>query len=208
MVNIGGSSESTTDALKNTFLLDHLIAAADGTDAYPASWASDSGLAKLAAKGNPAAITTYDNTTDSLEAIRDDIDALAGAKIAGKTQIFTKQVTSAADATDVTVATVTTAPVLIKSLTVRANGATTANLTNIGVYGGTSKVVTFINTTDGVKANIDATGEQVTFSLGDGPVYLNTAETIVMTLTGTGAAAVDLQVIVELVAVTDGGYLL
>ncbi len=53
-------------------LLNYLVKEADGGgNAYPDSVTSDSVMAYLMAKGNPAAITSYDNTTDSLEAISD-----------------------------------------------------------------------------------------------------------------------------------------
>ncbi|KKN45582.1 hypothetical protein LCGC14_0681470 [marine sediment metagenome] len=53
-------------------LLHFLASAADGGgNAYPDSVVSDSVFAYLMAKGNPAAITSFDNATDSLEAISD-----------------------------------------------------------------------------------------------------------------------------------------
>jgi len=125
-------------------------------------------------------------------------------KVAGRIQSFTKNITSAANAGDVTVATITTQACHMKSLVVRANGATTADLTSIGVYGGASKVITFINTTLGAKANIDAADEQVAWN---GDMTLDATKTIVITLTGTGATAVDLDVDIEFFAMTDGGYL-
>uniref|UniRef100_A0A6M3J2I9 Uncharacterized protein n=1 Tax=viral metagenome TaxID=1070528 RepID=A0A6M3J2I9_9ZZZZ len=119
--------------------------------------------------------------------------------------VFTKQVTSAANAGDVLVATVTTQPCLIKRLIVRSNGATTADLTNIGVYGGAGKVVTFIDNVTGVRANIAAADQQVYTS---DPVSLPATKTIVITLTGGGATAVDFQIDIEYEAVVAGGYLL
>ncbi len=181
-----------------------LAEAADGTDAYPASWANDSGLAKLAAKGNPAAITTYDNTTDSLEAIRDQLDTLIGNTVVGKCQIFTKNITSAANANAVTVATVTTQPCFIESIVLRSNGATTADLTSAAITGGASGVVSFITDAQAPKANIDAADKQVSWS---GAVTLAATKTIVITLTGTGETAVDLQVDVKYRPIVAGGYL-
>ena len=58
--------------------LDHLVTLADGTDAYPASVVEDSILAKLISKDEPPATTSFDNTTDSLEAISDKIGASGG----------------------------------------------------------------------------------------------------------------------------------
>lgn len=159
---------------------------------------------------NKSASETFDSATDSLEALADALAAvstLTAAKVAGRTQVHTKQITSAANAGDVTVATATTQPVLIRSLAVRSNGATTADLTSAAVYAATSKRVTLIDPTEGAKANLDAAGKQVVFPIASGPVYLAVGETIVITLTGTGATAVDLQVVTECAAVADGGYL-
>ncbi|MDP2728993.1 MAG: hypothetical protein Q8O55_00695 [Dehalococcoidales bacterium] len=74
-----------------------LAEAADGTDVFPASVAEDSLFAKLLGKGNPALGTSFDNTTDSLEALADTLAAikaltdliLPGTKIATKTSTST-----------------------------------------------------------------------------------------------------------------------
>jgi len=55
-----------------------LAEAADGAGVYPASIASDSLLAKLMGVGDPAVVTGYNNTTDSLEAQRANFDAVIG----------------------------------------------------------------------------------------------------------------------------------
>jgi len=55
--------------------LNHLVAL-DGTGAYPEQAANDSIIAKICAKGATATLSTYNNTTDSLEAIRDQVDTL------------------------------------------------------------------------------------------------------------------------------------
>jgi hypothetical protein len=69
---VGNAQEATLVAL----LLDHILAAADGTGVYPASVAEDSILAKILSKADPAVTTSFNNTTDSLEAIADAIAAL------------------------------------------------------------------------------------------------------------------------------------
>ncbi len=53
-----------------------LAEAADGDGVFPASVAQDSLFAKLLGKGDPALGTSFNNTTDSLEAIRDRLDAV------------------------------------------------------------------------------------------------------------------------------------
>ena len=146
----------------------------------------------------------------ALKAILDTSGVILNAKtaafllLAGNQQTFTKQITSAANAGAVTVATITTQACKIKSIVVRSNGATTANLTSIAVLGGASSVVTFIDATTGLRANIAAADQQVSW---DGRATLAATKTITITLTGTGAAAVDLQVDIEYEAIADGGYL-
>ncbi len=121
-----------------------------------------------------------------------------------RTQIFEKSITSAANAGDVIIATITTQPCFIKRLVLRSNGATTADLTNAAIYGGAGKVVTFIDPVTGVRANIAAMDQQVSWV---GAVSLPATKTIVITLTGTGATPVNLQVDIEYFAIVGGGYL-
>lgn len=128
----------------------------------------------------------------------------AFGRLAGSTMVFTKNITSAANAGDVTVATITTQPCFIKRIVLRSNGATTANLTNAAIYGGAGKVVTFIDSVTGIRANIAAADQQVSW---EGVASFAATKTIVITLTGTGGTAVNLQVDIEYEAVTDGGYL-
>jgi hypothetical protein len=125
-------------------------------------------------------------------------------KVIGKTQIFVKAIASAANAGAVVAATITTQSCLIKSIVVRSNAATTADLTNITIKGGAGLVVTFIDAVTGVRANIAAADQQVAWT---GAVALVAAKTITITLTGTGATAVDLTITFEYEALVDGGYL-
>ena len=62
--------------------LDHLALTADGTDVYPATLATDSILAMAMCKGAAATASTFNNTTDSLEAISDALAAGTGATAA------------------------------------------------------------------------------------------------------------------------------
>jgi hypothetical protein len=87
---------------------------------------------------------------------------------------------------------------------VKANDTQTTDLTYIIVSGGTSKVVTFIDQVSGVRDNIAATDQQVAWT---GAVTLDATDTVIMTLIGSGATAVNLQVTIEYVAVVGGGYL-
>lgn len=74
--------------------LDHLLLLDGATQKYPEQCATDSILAKLIAKGDPAVPSTYDCTTDSLEALSDAVAANA-AKLARATCSSTYWSTSA-----------------------------------------------------------------------------------------------------------------
>jgi hypothetical protein len=137
---------------------------------------------------------------DSVKAELDLIKAKADLQC----QIFTKQITSAANAGDVTVATITTQPCQIESVVVRSNGATTADLTSIAISGGAGKVVVFLSAVEGIRANIAAADQQIFW---EGAVTLAATKTIVITLAGTGATAVDLQVDTKYRPVVAGGTL-
>lgn len=117
---------------------------------------------------------------------------------------LSKAVTSAANAGAVTIATVQGQACLIKSIVVRANAAQTADLQTIKVTGGTAAAVTFIDVVTGVIGNIAAQDQQVAWT---GVVELPATATIVITLAGSGATAVNLQVCIEYVPVLSGGYL-
>jgi hypothetical protein len=159
-----------------------------------------------------AADISLDDASDMVVLVWDNTNSkwcvVGGAggdpKLAGAIQMFTKNITSAANAGDVTVATITTQACLIKSIVVKANAAQTADLGSIIIAGGTSKVVTFIDIVTGVQGNIAATDQQVSWV---GAAALDATDTIVITLAGSGATAVDLQVTVEYEAVVSGGYL-
>lgn len=58
------------------YLLNKFMSLADGTGVYPASVIEDSALAKILSKADPAVTTSYDNTTDSLEALSDKITVI------------------------------------------------------------------------------------------------------------------------------------
>ena len=56
--------------------LDHLLLLDGATQKYPEQAVTDSILAKMLVKADPAVLSEYDNSTDSLEAISDKITAL------------------------------------------------------------------------------------------------------------------------------------
>lgn len=125
-------------------------------------------------------------------------------RLAGNTQVLTVAITAAANAAPVTIATVTTKACIIKSIAVKSNAATTADLTSFNVKGGASSVVTFIDDVTGLRANVAAADQQVAWT---GEVYLPAAATITFDPTGTGATALDMTAVIEYVAAENTGYL-
>jgi len=162
---------------------------------------------------NSAGTTVHDETISSAIAVVKAILDTSGVLINSKTQAFgrlkgetqTKEVsvTSAANAGSVTLATVTTQPCFIKSVTLHADTASQTDLTSAAITGA-GGVITFISAADAAVANIDAADEQVAWV---GRVRLAATKTIVIDLQGTGATAVDLTVTIEYEACVDGGYL-
>jgi len=126
----------------------------------------------------------------------------------GKTQLFEKVISSAANAGLVTVGSVN-GNILIKSIVIYARSAQTLNMTSCAVYlsNGISNVVTFINSTLAVQANLNDVSKQVSW---DGAVVGTSisGDTILINLLGTGAAAVDLLVVVEFISSGNGGEIL
>lgn len=120
------------------------------------------------------------------------------------TSIYNFDVTSAANAGVVTVATVTDQPVLIKSIVLHSNGATTSDLTSAAIEGGASQVVEFIGAGIAIQADLDAADKQVAWT---GAVRLAATKTVVVDLQGTGATAVDFTVTIEYKAAVADGYL-
>jgi len=164
------------------------------------------GTATLGALLGDFANSSLVSRLGNLQTEADKIETPSAAcnRQAGKTQIFTKNITAAANAGVTTVGTITTQPCLIKRIVLRANGVTTANLTSAAIEGGASQVVEFISAATAVTASINADDEQVAFS---GAAVLDATKTITIDLQGTGAAAVDLDVIVEYCATVAGGYI-
>lgn len=147
---------------------------------------------------------TYDNTTDSLEAISDKITSIPANTGVGVRQVLVKSITSAANAGATTLAQVGTNPVVIESICVQADTASQTDLTSAAVYGGSANAITFINATDAAKANLDAVDETVSWT---GACRLAVAKNIVMDLQGTGTTAVDLTVTITYYAEVAGGVL-
>ena len=148
---------------------------------------------------------TADSINERIKTIDDaGIPALVDSKVMGRAQIKEVSITSAANAGDVLVATITTQPCLIESIVIHADAAQTANMTSCGIFGGTGKVVTFIAAADALQADLDAADKQVAWQ---GAVRLAATKTIVISLVGTGAIAVDLTIVIKFRASVSGGYL-
>jgi len=129
-------------------------------------------------------------------------------RLTGKTQVLNVPIAIAANAAATVIATATTKPVLIKSFTLYAVAAQTADLTNIVAQGaGAGTVVTFVDAVAGLRANLDAAGKQVSWASNGGRVYLPAGGTIQVDPTGGGATALNLIASIEYIAAEDGGYL-
>lgn len=123
----------------------------------------------------------------------------------GVKQILQVSVTSAANAGDVALATVTAQPCLIETITVKADTASQTDLTSAAVKGGASKVITFLSSGIASVANLTAVDQQVT---NETVIDLGVAKEIIMELVGTGATPVDLTVTIGYRACVAGGYLI
>lgn len=121
---------------------------------------------------------------------------------AGRTQIKEFNITSAANAGSVVVATATTDDLIIDSIILRSNGATTADLTTAAIETGTGTEI--IGADVALQAELNAEDKQVAAIT---KISLPLVKTIIIDLQGTGATAVDFNVIIEYKAITDGGTL-
>ncbi|GAI83852.1 unnamed protein product [marine sediment metagenome] len=124
-------------------------------------------------------------------------------EVMGRSQIFEKSITAAANAGDVNVATITGSPCLIESVIIHADAVQTLDMTSCGVFGGAGKVITFISAADATQADLDAEDKQVAWT---GAVRLAAAKTIVISLVGGGATPVDLTIIIKYRACVREGH--
>lgn len=179
-----------------------------GTQDQVSAVDSTSALTYKSTIGNKsdAAVTTVGTTASIIAYIKGVLNQLVAFKRqAGVNQVFQKAITSAANTNGlVTIATVTTAACLIKSIVVKAVTAVQTDLTSAAVKGGASQAITFISAVTAAKANITAIDQQVGWT---GAVELAAAKTIVMDVQGSGATAVNLLVTIEYEAAVDTGYL-
>jgi len=192
------------DALQ-TMDLDHMLELDGAAQKYPQNCATDSIIAKMLVKADPAVPSQFDNSTDSLEAIRDAIDAGVVATNANVLQTFVYSMTYAANAGSSGVAQAFVAPCIVESVILHANAAQTADMDTCAVEAGDTQVITLIGIGDATQANLDALDKQLNWigalrlSVTSGRIYID--------FQGTGATAVDLTLTVTYRAETDGGYL-
>jgi len=154
----------------------------------------------------PASLVTIDTVVDTNQDFLDGTTATPNVyrREYGLTQVKEVSITAAANAGVTTVATITDQPCLIKSVTIHADAAQTADMTTAAVEGGVNQVVEFIGTTDATQANLDTADKQVGWT---GAVRLAATKTIAIDLQGTGATATDLTISIEYISCVDGGYL-
>ena len=161
----------------------------------------------------PGLIATLDAVVDTVKAetvlILEDTGTTLVAQIntgKGKTQVFDKSITVAANAGATTVATVAASGggCIIESVILHADAAQTGDLTNAPITGGASGAVTFLTGAQTIQDNLDAADEQVAWI---GAVYLAHGKTIVITPAGTGGTALNLTVSVTYRASVDGGLI-
>ena len=113
--------------------------------------------------------------------------------------------TSAWDAADVTVGTATGGACEVVSIMAVADAAQHADMDNIQVLLGASKVVELISSVDGDELNFAATDAQATWT---GSAYLRDAATIVATMTSDGGSnASNMQIVMGYRPIVDGGHL-
>lgn len=136
----------------------------------------------------------------ALVGITTDTDPL----VMGREQIIEVPITSAANAGNILVATITTQPCLIEAVIIHADAAQTVDMTTCAVYGGAANVVTFIGIADAIQANLNAADKQVAWT---GAVRLAATKTIVIDLLGTGVTAVNLTITIKYRACVSDGYL-
>jgi len=212
--NTTDSLEALCDALTagtgastalGTAALDHIMQTADGTGAYPASAANDSVVAMVMSKSNPAAASSYDNTTDSLEAISDALGAGTGAT-AALAAAHLDHVFQTADGTGVYPASVAedSALAMILSKSNPAVATSYSNLTDsleaISDQGQKIDLVTLGTVAAGSMASIVErcceksdgavlAGADAIFTIAGGPIYVESLVGIVTTVIGGASNA-------------------
>ena len=156
-------------------------------------------------------ISNLVNRTKGLDDIYDDV-ATSDAVVVGiatnsyaRNQVKVVSVSAAANAgADTTLGTVASQGIIISGVVIHADAAQHADLTSCPVMGGAAKVLTFIQASDALRADLDAENKQVSWT---GEIYLPVGATIVMVHNGTNTGALNLTVSIKYRAVAAGGTL-
>jgi hypothetical protein len=198
-----GSTLDMTGGVTCTVLLNGVISITNLTTAITLNAYGDSVTVTIAASCTGGIINLYGDMTVIDNSAGTTVNDYSNKKM-GESKVFKKTITSAADAGDVIVATVTAQPIVVDSIVIQANAAQTIDMTSCGVFGGTGKAITFIPAIYAIRANLSATDKQVAWT---GEVRLAVGNTIVISLVGTGATAVNLSVSITYHAEVDLGGL-
>jgi len=127
----------------------------------------------------------------------------------GKQQVFQKLISSPANIGNVLIGSAN-GNIIIDSVIIYSRDTQTVDMTSCAIYSQNvfgSNLVTFIDSTDAIRANLDDQGKQVSWT---GAVALSSVndDFIVIDLVGTGAAAVDLQIFITFHSRGNGGEIL
>lgn len=186
----------------------YLYSTADGgTHTYPDSVVQESIFAYVMSKATDPVVTSYDNTTDSLEAIRDKLDTMTTATGAGVLQMAatTKDLQQAAGTYDLF--TCSTQAVVVEKLVFalpNVNVSDDVNITYITIQTNHSTPQVIFNSTTGAKANLTAEN-QLSW---DGAIYMPTGKKIQLTIAGGAAdASTVCNITAQYRAVVSGGSL-
>lgn len=109
-----------------------------------------------------------------------------------------------ANAGDKVMFTATTQDMMLTGLALRAKSSQTADLTSAAVSADVSKRVSIFNAAQAARVNIADEGNQIGWT---GRVLLPVGSTVVVTLAGTGANTVDLEIVAEAYPMANGGTL-
>lgn len=125
------------------------------------------------------------------------LDAIKSFAASNYLKTFDNNITPAANAGQVDIASASTGDIIIQTVIIRSNGTTTGDFTSAEITGGTNlnpDRITFIPAALGTAANLDEESRQVSW---EGEVKLKPTDKLVITMSGTGATAVDFDVTVE-----------
>ncbi len=125
------------------------------------------------------------------------LDAISSFATSNYLKTFDSQITPAANAGQVDIASVSTGDIIIQTVILRSNGTTTGDFTSAEITGGTNlnpDRVTFIPAVLGDASNLDLECRQVSW---EGEIKLKSTDKLVINLSGSGATTVDFDITIE-----------